>query len=67
MQKYGVGAFKKNNLAVQSGGKNDALRGITSETNEKGSSRIKSLCKCFASCMDSQQPASRSNKAKSQS
>ena len=69
MQKYGIGALrlKKTNLAVQSGRKNDA-QGITNETNEEGSSKLKSLCKkCFASCKDSQQPASRSNKAQSQS
>ena len=69
MQKYGVGALRlrKKNLAVQSGGKNGA-QGIASGTNEEGSSKIKSLCKCFASCSkDSQQPASKSNKAQSQS
>lgn len=61
--------LKKNTLAVavQSGESNGA-QGITSGTNEEKSSKMKSLCKCLASCKkDPQQPASRSNKTQSQS
>ena len=74
MQKYGVGALrlKKNTLAVQSGEGSNGAQGINSNSGtneEEETSKIKSLCnKFFASCKkDSQQPASRSNKAQSQS